>query len=59
MYSGDPLLCQLLSIVSNFYGRQMFVNIKKTADGSGCMVAFPRKYGGEARDWLKNIGFRF
>ena len=55
---GVPLLCQLLIIVSETDIKKMFVNIEGTAGGSGCTIALPKKYGGEARDYLNNLGFR-
>ena len=36
----------------------MFINIKRTGDGSTCLVGFPKKYREEARDYLKDLGFR-
>ena len=56
---GVPLWFQLLRVVYESDGRQMFINIEKMAEGAGCTVAFSKKYGGEAREWFKNIGFRF
>ena len=47
---GVPHGCQLLSISSESGGNLMFSNIEKTADGSGCTVAFLKKHGGEDRD---------
>ena len=55
---GVLIRCQILSIASDSDSKLMFVNIKKTADGSGCSAKFPKKYGGDARDSLTNFVVR-
>ena len=55
--SRVPLRTLVLSHTSSD-GNLMFVNIERTGDGSTCSVGFPRKYREEARDYLKDLGFR-
>ena len=53
-----PLRTLLLSQASASDGKLMFINIKRTREGSACSVGFPKQYGEEARDFLKDLGFR-
>ena len=55
--SRVPLRTLVLSHTSSD-GHLMFVNVERTGDGSTCSVGFPRKYREEARDYLKDLGFR-
>ena len=56
--SKVPLRTLILSQTSPTDGHLMFINIERTRDGSTCSVGFPKKYREEARDFLKDLGFR-